>query len=114
MPAVLAGLADGGWLAVVAALAVLVAAGTLLAYRRSRRGTAHLMTAVDNMSQGLCMFDAGQRLVMCNAGYLHMYGLSPDVVRPGCTVRDLLQQRINSGTFTGDPEEYIARLMATL
>jgi len=114
MPAFLAGLADGGWLAVFAALAVLVAAGALLAYRRSRRDTAHLMTAVDNMSQGLCMFDGAQRLVMCNASYLHMYGLSPDVVRPGCTLRDLLQHRINSGAFTADPEEYIARLMATL
>ena len=38
--------------------------------------------ALDNMSQGLCMFDADTRIVVRNQPYLKMYGLSPDVVRP--------------------------------
>src|SRR5262249_36741959 len=65
---------------------------------------------------GLCMFDAAQRLVLCNPSYLSMYGLSPDVVKPGCTASQILHYRIKLGTlsFTLDPEEYVAKLMATL
>jgi PAS domain-containing protein len=32
------------------------------------------------MSQGLCMFDASGRIVVCNQQYLRMYNLSPEVV----------------------------------
>jgi methyl-accepting chemotaxis protein len=102
------------------ALAILAAAACGLAgaaaYRllRARRQVAQLTTALDNMSQGLCMFDAGQRLVLCSQGYLRMYDLSPDVVKPGCTLRQLLNYRIQRGAFTSDPEQYIASLMASL
>ncbi len=102
------------------ALAVLAAAACGLAgaaaYRllRARRHIAQLTTALDNMSQGLCMFDAGQRLVLCNQMYLRMYDLSPDVVKPGCTLRQLLHYRTKRGAFTADPEQYIANLMASL
>jgi methyl-accepting chemotaxis protein len=102
------------------ALAILAAAACGLAgaaaYRllRARRRVAQFATALDNMSQGLCMFDAAQRLVLCNQGYLRMYDLSPDVVKPGCTLRQLLNYRIKRGAFTSDPEQYIASLMASL
>ena len=36
-----------------------------------------LDTALNNMSQGLNMFDAAGRLVVCNERYLQMYRLSP-------------------------------------
>ena len=39
-----------------------------------------------------------------------MYGLSVEIARPGRYLRDLLVQRIQSGTFTDDPDEYIVRL----
>src|SRR5262249_60087822 len=44
-----------------------------------------LSTAIRNMSQGLLMFDAECRLLMCNERYIEMYGLPRDVVKPGCT-----------------------------
>jgi methyl-accepting chemotaxis protein len=102
------------------ALAVLAAAACGLAgaaaYRlvRARRQIGQLTTALDNMTQALCMFDAAQRLVLCNRPYLRMYDLSSDVVKPGCTLRQLLQYRINRGAFTSDPEQYIKNLMAQL
>jgi PAS domain-containing protein len=42
-------------------------------------GTQNLLldTALKNMSQGLCMFDSEQRLVIANARYAEMYGLTP-------------------------------------
>ena len=71
----------------------------------------HLDTALNNMIQGLNLFDADGRLVLCNERYLRMYGLSPEKVRPGCTVRDLIEQRIAAGTFfTVDPEKYASDL----
>jgi diguanylate cyclase (GGDEF)-like protein/PAS domain S-box-containing protein len=73
-----------------------------------------LDTAVNNMSQGLVMFDAGERLLVCNRRYLEMYSLSPEAVKPGCTLLDLLQQRIANGTFAPDPFEYRADLLAAM
>jgi len=71
--------------------------------------------ALNNMTQGLNMFDTAGRLVVSNARYLQMYGLSPDIVKPGCTVRDLVQQRIAAGTFFAvDPEKYIADLTTSM
>jgi PAS domain S-box-containing protein len=65
-----------------------------------------LDTAIDNMPQGLCMFDAAGRIVLCNRRYLDMYGLSPDVVKPGCTLQDLTEHRKAKGFLTGDLEQY--------
>ncbi|HEV2957247.1 MAG TPA: PAS-domain containing protein [Xanthobacteraceae bacterium] len=104
----------GDWLAVLAAAAGLLAGVAAVGFLRARRHAAQLTTALDNMSQGLCMFDSGQRLVLCNHSYLKMYDLSPDVVKPGCTLRQLLHYRIKRGAFTSDPDQYIAQLMATL
>lgn len=58
--------------------------------------------AVNHMSQGLAMFDAEGRVVICNQGYLDMYKLSSDQVRPGATMMDILQLRMDAGTFAGD------------
>jgi methyl-accepting chemotaxis protein len=102
------------WLAVLAVSACLLAGGAVFGLARARVRNASLTTALDNMSQGLCMFDAAQRLVLCNQSYLRMYDLSSEVVKPGCTLRQLLQYRIRSGAFTADPEQYIAHLMANL
>src|SRR5258708_18867752 len=43
-----------------------------------------------------------------------MYGLSPDVVKPGCAFRDLILHRKQAGTFTGDIDEYRSSLMRDL
>jgi diguanylate cyclase (GGDEF)-like protein len=58
-----------------------------------------LDAALENMFQGLAMFDAGQRLIVCNTRYSQMYGLTPDQVRPGTTVREILQHRLASGNY---------------
>jgi diguanylate cyclase (GGDEF)-like protein/PAS domain S-box-containing protein len=74
-----------------------------------------LDAALNNMVQGVNMFDAQARLVLLNERYLQMYGLSPDAVKPGCTIRDLVENRIRSGTFFAiDPERYIADLTGAL
>ena len=48
---------------------------------RGRRARGRLVAvAIDNMTQGVVMFDAVERLVVCNDRFLDMYGLSRDVV----------------------------------
>jgi diguanylate cyclase (GGDEF)-like protein/PAS domain S-box-containing protein len=70
--------------------------------------------AVNNMSQALLMFDGDRRLVICNERYLRMYGLSREVVKPGCTLRDLLLHRKSVGSFAGDVDAYMTEMFETL
>ena len=70
-----------------------------------------LDTAVNNMTQGLLMFDAEQRLVICNKRYIEMYGLAADVVKPGCTFHDVIAHRKATGSFQGDVEHYVALVL---
>jgi diguanylate cyclase (GGDEF)-like protein/PAS domain S-box-containing protein len=65
-----------------------------------------LDTAISHMSQGLLLFDSSERLIICNRRYIEMYGLSQDVVKPGCTLRELLRHRQATGSFHGDIERY--------
>jgi methyl-accepting chemotaxis protein len=74
---------------------------------RVRLQNLRLAAAVDNMSQGLGMFDASARLILVNQAYLSMYGLSEADAKPGCTLHDLFRQRVQAGTFAGDVDRYI-------
>ena len=65
-----------------------------------------LDTAVNNMTQGLLLFDASERLVVCNQRYIEMYGLSTEVVKPGCSFREVIAHRKATGSFVGDDDEY--------
>jgi diguanylate cyclase (GGDEF)-like protein/PAS domain S-box-containing protein len=70
-----------------------------------------LDTAVENMTQGLTLFDQSKRLVICNQRYIEMYGLSPDVVKPGCYLRDLIVHRNELGFIQVDVDEYCAQIL---
>ena len=63
------------------------------------------------MSQGLCMFDAQGRIVLVNRRYIAMYSLSPDIVRPGCTLQALIQHRKDTGLFSGDVDSYCRAIL---
>ncbi len=75
--------------------------------RRVREQNLQLASALDNMTQGLCMFDSSARLIICNERYLDMYGLTREQAFPGCPLRDLLEYRRATGTFFQDVDEYI-------
>jgi PAS domain-containing protein len=65
--------------ACVAGVLLAIAAGAF-ACARAQAKVRRMTDALDHMSQGLCMFDAAGRIVICNRPYLRMYKLSPDVV----------------------------------
>jgi diguanylate cyclase (GGDEF)-like protein len=71
-----------------------------------------LHAVLDNMPQGVLMFDAAAGLVFCNRRYVEMYGLSPEVAKPGCRLLDLLAHRLHARTFSGDPEQYVSELLS--
>jgi diguanylate cyclase (GGDEF)-like protein len=70
-----------------------------------------LDTAVNNMTQGLLLFDAKQRLVICNKRYIEMYGLSADVITPGCSFHDVIAHRHATGSFRGDVDRYVGLVL---
>src|SRR5215469_11875488 len=79
------------------------AAGLFVNVRRRVR-VRLLRDALNYMTQGLCMFDAAGRLLLCNERYAELYGLDPNLTKPGTPLRQLLLQRIASGTFKGDTD----------
>ncbi|MCC6777677.1 MAG: PAS-domain containing protein [Hyphomicrobiales bacterium] len=75
---------------------------------RLRRRNAGLTAALNNMSDGLCMFDGSAKLVLCNDSYIEMYGLTHALARPGCSLREVFEQRKRAGTFGGDVDVAVA------
>jgi diguanylate cyclase (GGDEF)-like protein len=84
------------------------------AQRRLALEKRRLDTAVNNMTQGLLLFDSAQRLVISNQRYIDMFGVSPAVVKPGLTIQELLRHRQETGTFSGDVDEYCAIFLARM
>ena len=64
--------------------------------------------ALNNMSHGLSMVDANEQLVVCNKSYAKMFRLSPEDVRPGTSLRQLLKSKIAKGSYTPvTSEQYV-------
>src|ERR1700737_557718 len=74
--------------------------------RHQSREIAQMRTAIDSMAQGLCMFDASERLVVCNSKFYKMYGLTQEDGKPHTTMSEVLAKRVAKGTFSRDPHQY--------
>jgi len=110
-------LREGVLLALVAVLAVIAA----LLVRRDRLTDQRLAAerrqlsiAVNNIPQGLVLYDASARIIICNQPYLDMFGLSPDVAKPGCTMQRLIAHRKETGSFDGDVDEFCKAIIKTV
>jgi len=69
--------------------------------------------ALENMSQGLAMYDANQRLLVCNKKFAQLCRLPPELVQPGVTLRQIVAYRIANGIYAGaSPEEYMSERTA--
>ncbi|MDA9400015.1 bifunctional diguanylate cyclase/phosphodiesterase [Bradyrhizobium sp. CCBAU 45389] len=79
--------------------------------------TLRLDTAINHMVEGLCMFDADKRLVVCNERYARLYQLPPELLRTGTSHTDIIRHRIVKGILKGDSsegaaEQFISKLAA--
>src|SRR3990172_3560803 len=93
-------------------IAVLTLVGIL--HRRLGAQNGRLRNAIDNMSQGLLMFDAQGRIALVNRRYIDMYQVSPQIVRPGCPMHELIQHRKDTGLFSENVEAYCQKIMDSM
>jgi diguanylate cyclase (GGDEF)-like protein/PAS domain S-box-containing protein len=117
----------GAWMALAGGLCVTAAAVAYI-WASGRRSVAALRsanetlrtqnvrfdTALSNMLQGLLMFDSDEQIVLCNDRFIEMYGLSREIVKPGCSLGDLLRHRAETGELKRDIEQYRAELQKAL
>jgi diguanylate cyclase (GGDEF)-like protein/PAS domain S-box-containing protein len=83
---------------------------------RRAKGELHkqkvvLDTALENMSQGLCMFDAHGRILLFNERYAEMMGRTGMALK-GRLLVDVLTDLKSAGQWESDPEELVAGLIA--
>jgi diguanylate cyclase (GGDEF)-like protein/PAS domain S-box-containing protein len=75
---------------------------------------ARIDAAINHMVQGLVMFNTAGELVVCNHRFVEIYGLSCNDVKPGVTIRRVLELRVEAGSFFDDIEAYIDELRAKM
>jgi diguanylate cyclase (GGDEF)-like protein/PAS domain S-box-containing protein len=68
--------------------------------------------ALENMPQGLCMFDRDKRLVVSNVQYAKIYGLVPEQLKVGTSLRAILEWRIAAGNSPENSQRYIEQRLA--
>ena len=103
-------LSDGGWVATHEDVTEQKRGEQLLTEKAAELEAMNVRfdAALNNMSQGLCMFDAEQKVVVSNARYGEIYRLSPDQIKPGTSLREILEYRREKGTgFHVEPETYV-------
>src|SRR3982074_381910 len=82
--------------------------------RALREENLKLNAALNNMSQGLCMYDADSRLVLCNRRYLEIMNLPADFAVPGRMLQDMIDRRRETGAFSGEPEQASTEIVAAM
>jgi diguanylate cyclase (GGDEF)-like protein/PAS domain S-box-containing protein len=105
-----------GYMIAAAGLSVLVIAGLLFLVVRKlsqqhQMEKERLDTAVDNIPQGLVVYDKTARITVCNKRYIEMFGLSPEVAKPGLSMQGLIAHRKETGSFDGDVDEFCNAIM---
>jgi len=102
-------------------IVLLVASTAFLITRRVAKNlkaqNQQLDAALNNMSQGLTMFDASARLIVCNKRYVEMYNLPEAAAQRGASLRDLVRLRIVTGLFSTDlydPDGYVDAILADI
>ena len=66
------------------------------------------LTVLDSISVGVCYFDGQERMILCNRRYAEIYGLSPEQVRPGATMREIAKSRAAAGTCPVEADDGLA------
>ncbi|MGE0063348.1 MAG: EAL domain-containing protein [Xanthobacteraceae bacterium] len=106
---------DGRWLNVSQSLTrdggFIVVCGDVTETKRQeealRATNLRLDAALDNMTQGLSLFDAEGRLEVINRRYLEIFGLTRDMVGPGATFLDLLELSVAAGNHPGKTAQQV-------
>lgn len=97
-------LPGGGWLAAYSDVTDLVKAEAELA-----RKTTLLRSTLENMGDGLVVYDENLRLLNFNQSWVEMWDLPPNIAREGISFEELLRFNIDRGEYgeIDDVEGYI-------
>jgi diguanylate cyclase (GGDEF)-like protein len=87
-------IAGGGWVATHQDVT-----GEISREKELQLQSFRLEAALDNMTQGLCMFGSDSRLIVSNRRYAEMYKIPVERVRPGMELAELLSQRVDAGNM---------------
>ena len=75
---------------------------------RAQAREAWFATVIDNLSQGLVVFDKDRKVVICNKRYREIYGLTAEQVAPGTPTSELIKRRLELGLQVPDnPTDYV-------
>src|SRR5678815_960824 len=73
-----------------------------------------LHVALNNITQGVCFFDAAQRLIVCNQRYIDLYRLPHERIHPGISLREAVDLRFAAGTCPAMSKEQYIRWRAEI
>src|SRR6187401_2027707 len=80
----------------------------LMSKRTRENERLPLHVALNNITQGVCFFDAARRLIVCNQRYIELYRLPRDRIRPGISLSEVVDLRFAAGTCPAmSKEQYI-------
>jgi diguanylate cyclase (GGDEF)-like protein len=89
----------------LSALAAAVIQKSNIRYEDALRDqNARFEEALRYLPVGLSMFDAEQRLIMCNAPYREIYDLSEECTRPGTSFSEIMRRHVQKETGRDDAE----------
>ncbi len=75
--------------------------------RRQRRAQALLQDALEHLSEGFVLFDAEERLIMCNSRFREIYARSADAMVPGTTLEHIIRVGAERGEYLNVPPDDI-------
>ena len=73
------------------------------------RHASHLDAALNNMMQGLCLFDDANRLIVSNRQFVEIFGLDAADVTPGMDLDAILAVMRDAGAYGDQEIEVVAR-----
>jgi len=96
-------IADGGWCSTHTDIS-----RRLKTQNEIRIQNYRFQLITNGMAQGLCMFDAEQRLIMCNERYAELYALPQELATAGVTLKEIRQYRVAMGNApVGDADQFV-------
>lgn len=84
----------------------------ILSEQRTRAAEQRLRDAVESLSDGFALYDAEDRLVLCNEKWMEFYGYSEADARPGTLYEDLVRLDAERDTVAGDLDTYVRQRLA--
>ena len=99
-------LPGGGWITIQQDLTEqsLREAKEIALLRETEAQAKRFRTAINNMNHGLSVFDAQQRLIVCNDTYARLFHLPPRLTEPGAHFADIYRYRYQLGLTLKDAD----------